>query len=73
MAMRRFVRVGPRGRFPPWGRHMGDVVIDELIQRHDTADGALRDIGPCQQTPDAEPAGIRMRFLQVVHLRVHPD
>jgi hypothetical protein len=43
-------------------------MIDELIQRHDAADGALRDVGPRQQAPEAEPAGIRMRLLQVVHL-----
>jgi hypothetical protein len=43
-------------------------MIDELIERHDAADRALRAIGPRQQAPDAEAAGIGMRLLQVIDL-----
>ena len=68
LTVRGFVRVRPRGWLHPWCGHVRNVVIHELIERHDAADRALREIRPRQEAPDAEPAGIGMRLLQVIDL-----
>jgi hypothetical protein len=47
---------------------MRDILIDLLIERHDAADGAHRDLWSCQQAPDAELAGIGMALLELVAL-----
>jgi hypothetical protein len=50
---------------------MGNVVIEPLVQRHNAADRAYREVGPCQQAPDPELAGIGMALLEMVHRHHH--
>jgi hypothetical protein len=50
---------------------MRDVVVHELIQRHNTADGPDRDIRLRQEAPDAKLPRIGMALLEVIHLH-HP-
>jgi hypothetical protein len=68
LTVRGFVRVRPRGGLHPWCGHVRNVVIHELIERHDAADRALRDVRPGQQAPDPELPGIRVSLLQVIDL-----
>ena len=47
---------------------VGDIVIDQPIERHDPANGPLRDLRLPQEAPDPELAGIGMRLLEVIDL-----
>jgi hypothetical protein len=63
-----FVGMGPGHALHPSLGYMRDVVIHQLVQCHDPPDRPFREVRPSQQAPDAEPAGIRMRLLQVIDL-----
>ena len=46
---------------------MRDILVDLLVECHDAADGAHRDVWSCQQAPDAELPGIGVSLLEMVH------
>jgi hypothetical protein len=50
---------------------MGDVIVHEFVQRHNTTDCPGRDVGLGQQTPDPKLARVGMGFLEMIHLH-HP-
>jgi hypothetical protein len=47
---------------------MGNVIIDQSVQGHDSPDRADRDVRLRQQAPDPKLPSIRMDLLQVIHL-----
>lgn len=47
---------------------MGDIMIELLIEGHHAAHRPLGNLWPCQQTPNPEPARIRMALLEVIDL-----
>jgi hypothetical protein len=54
--------------FAPLAGHMGDIIIDLLVERHDPSHHTHRNIVAGQQTPEPEAARIGMAFLQVIPL-----
>ena len=66
--MRGFIGMRLGRLFPPLAGHMGDIIVHLLVERHDPAHRAYRDIVAVQQTPDPETSGIGMALLEVIHL-----
>ena len=56
---------GRCGTFPP---HMGDILTDQPIERHDAPDRAGRETRLREQAPDPKLPGIWVRFLEVIDL-----
>src|SRR5207247_7560361 len=71
MTVLRLVGMGLWGRLAPALRHMGDVIVHEFVQRHNTTDCPGRDVGLGQQTPVPKLARVGMGFLEMIHLH-HP-
>jgi hypothetical protein len=50
---------------------MWNVIIDAAVESHDPANRTDREVGPGQETPDAELARVWMTFLQMIDLDHH--
>jgi hypothetical protein len=64
----KFAPMGSRGLLRLFARHMGDIVIHLLVERHDPAHGADSNRVVGQQAPDAKLPGIRMALLSMIDL-----
>jgi hypothetical protein len=63
-----FVGVG-LGRWLGAGfAHMGDGIIDLLVDGHNPTDRAHGEVRTREQAPETELPGVGMTFLQVIHL-----
>src|SRR5687768_14890775 len=51
--------------------YVRDILVDPLVERHDTADGAHGQVRSRQEAPDAELAGVGVALLEVVHRHYH--
>jgi hypothetical protein len=63
-----FVGVGPCRPLHAFFGYMRDVIIHELIEGHDAAHRARREIRLREQAPDPKLPGVGMRFLEVIDL-----